>query len=417
MGNGIISLDSFDDSFNDQKVSFFIPASGSGSRMFSFLREFVMKQKYTDEIKLFFESIKSLALYKSAKNECGESFDQLSDLEKAKFVLEANDLPKGLIPFHIYDDEYLNPFQEQIIQAKNIFPKGVGVHFTVQEDFKEVIAESVNSLGVSSNSIDLSYSSQSIDTNAYCFDEHQKMVMDNGSALRRPAGHGALLSNLNDVDADILLIKNIDNIQHQKHSESSTKMWRQLLNVLDCFKSDLLALKSNFTKEGLIQLNKKYQFLHASELNLFDETSLEQVFLRPTRICGMVKNEGAPGGGPFWIKTEGVQSKQIIEKVQISNKEEDQELLKSSSHFNPVIIAAAKTDVYGNRLDITKFSNSDHCIVVKKDHKGQTVNYRELPGLWNGAMSNWNTIFVEVSGENFTPVKTVLDLLAPLHSA
>ncbi|MDC0100689.1 DUF4301 family protein, partial [Crocinitomicaceae bacterium] len=159
----------------------------------------------------------------------------------------------------------------------------------------------------------------------------------------------------------------------------------------------------------------KYDFLSGMEMDAFDEARLSELTSRPSRVCGMVKNEGALGGGPFWINDNGVVTKQIIEGVQISGEEDQQAILKLSSHFNPVFIALSKTDVNDKPLDLMSFIDASKNLVVTRSHKGSEIMYRELPGLWNGAMSDWNTIFLEIPVEVFSPVKTANDLLKEAH--
>jgi len=238
-------------------------------------------------------------------------------------------------------------------------------------------------------------------------------VADDGIPLRRPAGHGSLLVNLNDIDADIVLIKNIDNIQHIDKSEESNETWKLLIGTLQQFENELKMLLENYSDQAFADLNSKYAFLAHSET--LSKALLEKITARPTRVCGMVRNDGAPGGGPFWIEKSGEITKQIVEKVQISGEEDQQKILRESSHFNPVMIVACKNDLHGNRLNLHEFSNDEQYLVVKKPYDGKMIYYRELPGLWNGGMYYWNTIFVEIPSKVFSPVKAVLDLIAEEH--
>lgn len=401
----------------EEKVAFFIPASGSGSRMFDALYRFMESGTHTDESRQFFAHFKSLAIYKSLNAERKEELESFSEVEVARFVLSPSGLnllrrPKGLIPFHSVDGRILNAFQEHVLQITKLLPSNPIVHFTLQDGFQDKVLNCISST-VDTQLMDVSFSIQDRNTDAFCFDENKKLAVDDGIPLRRPAGHGSLLVNLNTIDADVVLIKNIDNIQHIRKSEASNETWKLLMGTLKQFQSELKELQRNYSDQGFDELNKKYKFIAPSEV--LSKNLLEQIVSRPTRVCGMVLNEGAPGGGPFWIEKSGELTKQIVEKVQISAAEDQQKILTESSHFNPVMIVAAKNDLDGNRLNLHDFSHNEQYLVVKKPFDGKTIYYRELPGLWNGGMYYWNSLFVEIPSEVFSPVKTILDLTASQH--
>ena len=398
-------------------IAFFVPASGSGSRMFDELYRFMESGNHTEGSKKFFQAFKTLAIYKSLSSEKKSEIENMSEVEIARFLLspEGMDLlkrPKGLIPFHSKENEILNAFQEHVLQISKIFPNNPIAHFTLQDGFQDQVLKSISAV-IGKAGIDISFSVQNRNTDAYCFDEKQRIVTHEGVPFRRPAGHGSLLVNLNDIDADVVLIKNIDNIQHISKSQDSNETWKLLVGTLKKFQDELTDLYHNFSEEDFVALNHKYKFIAKGEE--LSEGLLEKIISRPTRICGMVLNEGAPGGGPFWIEKSGELTKQIVEKVQISDADDQQAILKGSSHFNPVMIVASKTDLQGNRLDLHDFSHDEQYLVVKKPFNGKTIYYRELPGLWNGGMYYWNSIFVEIPSEVFSPVKTVLDLTAHQH--
>ena len=409
------ALSAFDDV--SSKVAFFIPASGSGSRMFDELYRFMESGNHTEGSEKFFSAFKSLAIYKSLSPEVKSELESMSEVEIARFLLTEKGLnllrrPKGLIPFHNRGEEILNAFQEHVLQISEIFPNEPISHFTLQDGFQDNVRHSISEI-VEKTGMDVSFSVQNRDTDAFCFDENRNLVADDGIPFRRPAGHGSLLVNLNEIDADVVLIKNIDNIQHISKSEKSNETWKLLMGTLGQFQHELAKLQENYSEQGFTELNDKYKFI-APNVKLTEEL-LEKVISRPTRICGMVLNEGAPGGGPFWIEKSGEYTKQIVEKVQISDADDQQEILTGSSHFNPVMIVASKNDLNGNRLNLHDFSNDEQYLVVKKPLNGQTIYYRELPGLWNGGMYYWNSIFVEIPSEVFSPVKTILDLTASQH--
>lgn len=400
-----------------EKVVFFIPASGSGSRMFDELYRFLESGIHNVGSLQFFADFQSLAIFQSLSDEEKSMLDTKSEVEIAQFVLRSSGLnllrrPKGLIPFHSTEKGILNAFQEHVLQIQELFNEQPSVHFTLQDGFQDEVRESISHVK-NSNFLDIGFSIQNRNTDAFCFDENQNLMADDGIPVRRPAGHGSLLGNLDEMDADLILIKNIDNIQHLSKSHESNETWKMLIGSLKQFQSELTELQATFSTEAFRELNKKYQFLAENEPATLE--LLSKIIARPTRVCGMVRNEGAPGGGPFWIDKSGEITKQIVEKVQISEEVDQQKILAGSSHFNPVMIVACKNDINGKRLNLQDFSNDEQYLVVKKPFDGKTIYYRELPGLWNGGMYYWNTLFIEIPSEVFSPVKTVLDLTASEH--
>ncbi|NRA13311.1 MAG: DUF4301 family protein, partial [Crocinitomicaceae bacterium] len=403
--------------------TFFIPASGSGSRMFKFLFDYGKDGVETDAVNEFFGNLKMFALYQTIPINVRQKMSSLKFIYLAEYFLNNEgmnfaQLPKGLIPFHEVNGRIYNPFQEQVLQSRHLMINGGEMHFTVQEGFEKMVRESIESLGeYLYDDIKFSFSNQEKDTDAYCFNSDGSAFMDTGAQLRRPAGHGALIHNLNAIDADYVLIKNIDNIQHFSKKGPSNDTWELAVGILMKFKRDLKSIVGNYSKAAVVALNNEYDFLSKTELESLDEVKLNEIAFRPSRVCGMVKNEGAPGGGPFWINDKGTVTKQIIEGVQISKEEDQQQILSSSSHFNPVFVALSKTDVNDKQLDLMSFIDSTKNLVVKKPHGVSEIMYRELPGLWNGAMSDWNTIFLEIPAEVFSPVKTANDLLSDAHKS
>lgn len=422
--NGILRFDAAEqsalmaDAFSSQKkCTFFIPASGSGSRMFDELYRFMESSEHNEGSRRFFEVFRTLAIYTSLSEKQQEAIEGMSEVEIAELVLSPTGMnllqrPKGLIPFHIVNNRVLNAFQEHVLQAAALFPQDTSIHFTLQDGYQEEVLDSIEEM-VEKNGIKVDFSTQDRDTDAFCFDENRNLIAQDGFPLRRPAGHGSLLVNLNDIDADVVLIKNIDNVQHLSKSQRSNETWKMLIGVLERFEHDVRALRNDYSDDQFSVLNETYKLFPSSEKLSIE--LLEKIASSPTRICGMVVNQGAPGGGPFWIEKSGEITKQIVEKVQISTAEDQQKIMTESSHFNPVMIVASKNDLDGNRLDLHDFSNDEQYLVVKKPFNGKTIFYRELPGLWNGGMYHWNTLFVEIPSEVFSPVKTVLDLIASEH--
>ena len=211
--------------------------------------------------------------------------------------------------------------------------------------------------------------------------------------------------------------KNIDNVQHLHSSDRSLEVWKSLCGLLLKVKEELNRLYADPSLVGLLEFNKVYQLYTSMQLNINDDAeSIRDLINRPLRICGMVHNEGKAGGGPFFVKDrEGSITKQIIEAVQISKENNQQKILSESTHFNPVMMVLDLYDFDGIKHDLKEYRNDDNYFVVSKKYEGTEISFIELPGLWNGAMYKWNTLFVEIPIETFTPVKTVLDLLDPNH--
>lgn len=418
LGYGIICVDDkakirANEAFNKLEVtpSFFIPASGSGSRMFNFLYKWLEDGEDSDMVSAFFNQFDLFPFasrVKTRNHRANIVNELLSESE-----LNYGEIPKGLIPFHIEDGQLYSAFQEHVRQAKSFLKNDVKIHFTIQKDFEKRIIQNIEEVN---EGVDCTFSYQGADSSAFCFDHNKDLVMHGDDCLKRPAGHGAILSNLNEIDSDLILIKNIDNIQHNSKAALTEEVWKMSIGMLKNFQEDLKSLSKSYSIAGLISLNLKYQFLPEEEVEEFDAFKFDLLMNRPTRVCGMVENEGAPGGGPFWVKNKNSLTKQIVEGFQISKKNHQKEIVQSSSHFNPVFLVVCKTDIQGNRLDLMRFRDEETCFVVDKKYKDISIKYRELPGLWNGGMSDWNTIFIEVPSAVFSPVKTVLGLNNPAHN-
>lgn len=435
LGDGVIRHDTierkkFEHHFlkSDLNITFFIPASGSGSRMFKFLFDFleIPEDDNRGKTERFLNAVESFAFFEMLPYELKLKVRAYNiDLEDfASFLLKEEGLglgtlPKGLIPFHRSRSFILNAFQEQLLQGIKVKESGINFHFTINEAFTDEIMTSIqNVMSLTGRSIDVSLSTQDPETDSYAFTLDQEVVKtEDGKPLRRPSGHGALLDNLNKLDAEMLFIKNIDNLQHESKSHTSIENLRYLGGVLSSLKE---ALKEVLENEDPITafkaLNEVYQLLPTTqEIEKLTKSELKTLLLRPVRVCGMVRNEGQPGGGPFWVRNKGVISKQIVEKAQIKMRGEQYRLMVQSQYFNPVLMALTTKNIYGEQLNLNEFADNDNYFVVQKSFEGQTIKYMERPGLWNGSMSNWLTVFVEVPSETFTPVKNVLDLLNEAH--
>jgi len=407
-------------------LSFFIPASGSGSRMFQFLYDYLNQTTETNQAQTeqFIRRISSFAFYKSFPAEVKEKVENFtwSIEDLIAYVVGEDGLnfglyPKGLIPFHSLGPFILNPFQEQLIQGSDLVKRSIDFHFTIQSKFEKHFQSAIHSLSeMTGDEYSVTYSEQDPNTNSYAFYSDGTLALgDDGEPIRRPAGHGTLLTNLASIKSDYVLVKNIDNLQHFSQSDASTAQWKILVGLLDELKEAFSILEKQPSLVEFELLNKRFQFLPENELK--SEAELIHLISRPMRVCGIVRNEGQPGGGPFYVQKNGETRKQIVEKVQLANTDKVNALLMQSTHFNPVMMVLDFKDSQGNAYDLTNFAEEDSYFVVEKNHQGKTIQFIEQPGLWNGGMSNWNTIFIEIPNEVFTPVKTVLDLLQNTHQA
>lgn len=381
------------------KILKFVPASGAASRMFKNLFQYLEDGIETPFIQNFLAHKDEFAF--------GPQLAGKEGREAVRYLLQDmkyGDLPKGLLLFHKYRDGARTPALEHLVEgalycaapAKEGEKPTVYLHFTVSHDhmplFRQHIADNLKKFEEKYNvKYDVTFSEQmpSTDTLAANPDGTPFRTKD-GKLLFRPGGHGALIENLNQQDADIVFIKNIDNV------------------VPDRLKKDTIRYKQILA--GVLVTEQKRVFEALKNPNLSEE---ERAMLnRPIRVCGVVKNTGEPGGGPFLVReADGSISCQILESTQIS----DPELMKQSTHFNPVDLVCAIRDYEGKPFDLPKYVDPQTGFISNKSKDGKELLALELPGLWNGAMSRWNTIFVEVPVSTFNPVKTVNDLLREQH--
>ena len=434
LNNGIIELSKVEQSeltklFQEdkQELVFFIPASGSGSRMFDFLNFSASDTNLEKDEKVngFLNELESFAfcddelksLYVKWKEGAIDSRELISNII-GPIGKNFSKLPKGLIPFHSVEEGVLNAFQEHVLQG-SLLSKNSRFHFTIQELFEENFLSSLADLESRfEKEYDVSFSVQNSDSDSYAFDKSlQEIPLKKGGFLRRPSGHGALLENLINIDNKVVLIKNIDNVQHLYSSDKTVEIWKILCGLLFKVKTQLKHIYDNPSLETLLEFNKRYQLYTSDQLDIEPNgDSIKNLINRPLRISGMVKNQGKAGGGPFFVKDKnGRVSKQIIEGAQVSNEIEQQKLMSQSTHFNPVMMVLDVYDFEGKKHDLKNFRNDENYFVVNKKYDGEDISFVELPGLWNGAMYDWNTVFLEIPLETFTPVKTVLDLLDSNH--
>ncbi len=432
----------------------FVPASGAASRMFKDLFEFLESKNDVPESsfeKKFFNEIKKFAFYEELNEACikntGKSIDELIDNKQFKPIIENllsekglnyGSLPKGLLRFHsYYPTEKRTPAQEHLVEgalyAASTSGK-VNIHFTVstehralfEKHLKETMLDYEKIFGVNYN---VSFSEQKPSTDTIAADENNQPFRDKGELVFRPGGHGALIENLNDLNGDIVFIKNIDNVVPDSLKKSTVTYKKLIAGILvnlqkQCFaylhelenesiSSTKLLVISQFCEIRLNNHNPDLQSLSHLDLKNYLVGKLN----RPIRICGMVKNAGEPGGGPFLtVNVDGTVSPQILESSQINlNNPADKEKMLNSTHFNPVDLVCAIKNYKGEKFDLVKFVDKKTGFISLKSKNGKELKALELPGLWNGAMSDWNTVFVEVPMETFNPVKTVNDLLRPEH--
>lgn len=437
----------------DAGVLKFVPASGAASRMFKDLFGFLGRVEDIPKKpveKLFFDQIGKFAFYENLNNVCiknsGKNISTLISDKRYKDIVENlllpkglnyGSLPKGLLKFHSYNNMKRTPMQEHLVEGALYAAnksKQIKIHFTVSSEhyalFQAHLNESKAYFEKAYDAIyDVSFSKQKASTDTIAVDLDNKPFREKGDLVFRPGGHGALIENMNDLSADIIFIKNIDNVVPDRLKPPTVNYKKIIAGLLvktqkKCH-SYLWALESgNVSKEKLQEIidfcenelcisNPKISTLSDKELTDY----LFKKLNRPIRVCGMVKNEGEPGGGPFIaVNQDGTASPQILESSQInmSNKG-DVNAMKHSTHFNPVDLVCATKDYKGNKFNLLQFVDKQTGFISIKSKNGKELKALELPGLWNGAMSNWNTIFVEVPIETFNPVKVVTDLLRPEH--
>lgn len=462
VGNGILQVSqeqlqalqaSYSEKINTQVVVKFVPASGAASRMFKDLFSFLdgdgdisksaFVQKFIQQIDGFaFKTALNAVLKKEGSSlsealEAGE-YQRIVGTLLSEEGLGYGQLPKGLLQFHHYEDRDCTPTYEHFVEGV-MYAKGAGntvrIHFTVSPEhegkFKSEVASIQEGLELQYGvKFHVSYSQQkkSTDTIAVTLD-NEPFVEEDGSILFRPAGHGALLENLNDIDADVIFIKNVDNVVPDR-LKSTTAEYKVaiggiLLQVQDGVFEALKNLDAGINLESITGAERVVEEVlggklpaHYSGLTIEAKALyLHQKLNRPIRVCGMVKNTGEPGGGPFWVQEDDSSiSLQIAETAQIDlDNEAHKAIFQSSTHFNPVDLVCATKNYRGEKFDLLQFRDMRTGFITEKSKSGRELKALELPGLWNGAMAGWNTLFVEVPLITFNPVKTVNDLLRPEH--
>lgn len=430
----------------------FVPASGAASRMFKSLFSFVDGDSDTpapgSDVAAVLDHIEEFAFYNALNAVCLENFGKsVADLRsegRNKEIIGAiilgsglnyGQLPKGLLLFHSYAEGPRTPLEEQIAEgaATAVKPGGtLHLHFTVSPDhrklFEQKLAQAVPAAearyGIKIE-VGLSEQKASTDTIAANPDGTPFRQAD-GTLLFRPGGHGALIANLSDIDSAVVFIKNIDNVVPDSHRESTIE-WKKILAGEMILIHDTIAEYLKELRGGNCPIERQREmiaFLHDTlqvrdpRMKTLSDADLEgfliEKFNRPLRVCGMVVNEGEPGGGPFIsVNPDGSSSPQILESHQIAP--EFKELMTKATHFNPVDLVCYISDTDGKPFDLPRYVDAATGFISHKSAHGRELLALELPGLWNGAMSDWNTVFIEVPASTFNPVKTVNDLLRPAH--
>ena len=441
----------------EKSVLRFVPASGAASRMFKFLFNFLDSynpkneslgdylertsdlniQKFNNEKESFPFNNSLLNLLSSEV----EEYDKLSEGEKLfAYVdymlnekgLNFGNLPKGVLPFHNYGEDVLTAFEEHLLEAALCTSKGVNkLHFTISENhtvlFETLLAEVVERVENRTGSVlDITFSYQKSSTDTVAVNLDNTLFEEDGKVLFRPSGHGALIENLNDLDADVVFVKNIDNVVVEENRGEVALYKNALAGLLLEVQTELFG-HLNSIDSGFFELENVIGFLDKINIKLpedfynWDLASqidfVKNALDKPLRVCGMVKNEGEPGGGPFWVEnSSGKVSLQIVESAQMDLSDATQErIVANASHFNPVDLVCGLKNYKGESFNLLDYVDHETAFISSKTKSGKELKALELPGLWNGAMGSWNTLFVEVPLVTFNPVKTVNDLLKPSH--
>ena len=433
----------------------FVPASGAATRMFKFLHTFLdnydpdqekltpyLKSNALNSLKTFIDNIKYFPFtslvqkeirkhipdYKKSKK--GYRINSFVTLMLGKNHLNYGAFPKGLIPFHKYAKYTRTAFEEQLFEATQYAAvDGVAhLHFTFSEKHLQLFKESFERvknriIRKTKVEVQISYSFQDSTTDTIAVDLKNKPFKNKeGNLVFRPSGHGSLIKNLNEVDADLIFIKNIDNVTVEHHIDAVAankkmlagrllQLQHKIFGYLDGIVNDQITEKTLSEMKAFL-----WKELHVKEIPQ-TKAGIAELLNRPIRVCGVVKNTGAPGGGPFWVKNkEGQQSLQIVELSQIDISDPKQALIvKGATHFNPVDLVCGTRDYTGKKYNLNHYVDPLACFISDKTVEGAPIKALEAPGLWNGAMAHWNTIFVEVPLLTFSPVKNINDLLDPSH--
>ena len=429
----------------------FVPASGVASRMFKDWYRWYQQGgfdstgtvKFLEDVEkfAFHDDLKELMASEGEDLECCIREARCADI--LKFILTPRGLnyawlPKALLKFHIYPGQTRTALEEHLVEAafyvrdaRNI----CRIHFTVSEEHEPQFVNVLSRIKGDYEKLfgvkyEIAVTTQHRCTDTIAVDMENKPFRDgNGKIMFRPGGHGALLKNLNAIDGDIIFIKNIDNVVPDRLKEMTVLHKKILGGYLVQLQNEMfqnLKLLSGKRVEDellprVVRFCKEKLFISFPDGFWNDTISVKREYVfrmlnRPIRVCGMVENEGEPGGGPFWVEENGARSLQIVEQNQLDlSSREQNDIWESSTHFNPVDLVCGVRNYKGEKFDLNLYVNTDAVLISKKSHEEGELKALELPGLWNGSMAFWNTVFVEVPLETFNPVKTVDDLLRKAH--
>lgn len=428
------------------RITKFVPASGAASRMFASLSRVLdcresgasENEDDRDDLERFLSGLPDLALHDGLASFLRERGIDLAErslrddpvpLLRALLIepgLGYADLPKALIPFHREGTQVRTALAEHLAEARDLVADANGrcrVHVTVAPGAEALFERH---LAAGDAGLDVTVSRQGPATDTLAIDSGGRPVRASGGRLLlRPGGHGALLRNLDECDADLVVVKNIDNIQPAAHRAAGVEAQRILLGRLAEVQETIFGLVRRLEANAPGATDAARDFIartlartgsSSSEALPSEPAALVAHLRRPLRVCGMVPNTGDPGGGPFWTRgSDGRVTRQIVETSEISAAEDQRAILAAASHFNPVLLALGLRDPEGREYELGGFADPHRAFVTRKTFAAREVLALEHPGLWNGAMARWNTLFVEVPRAAFSPVKTVLDLLSSAH--
>lgn len=474
VGNGILQLSKaeankniaiYEELKHNFKIVNFIPASGAATRMFKELYVFIEKfdpkndslaeyfeKDNNTKLEQFLNNLSKLPFYPEALELAEKNypdFEKYSKDAQKYYIVESflkesgmdlGNFPKGLVPFHKYGNSAATAFEEHLYEAALYASKNkkANLHFTISKEHLEKFQKEFNKIKErveqeTATTFHIAYSFQDPKTDTIAAsDSNEAFRTLEGELFFRPGGHGALIENLNNIDADLVFIKNIDNLVVKSQREDLAfykkvlggkllKLQQECFYYLEVLDKPDLSVKSleeisNFMSDKL-NLHTEKEIVSRSETETIEK--MKSLLNRPLRICGMVKNEGEPGGGPFFVEFEnGERSLQIIESAQIDNTNPLQnDIAQNATHFNPVDLVCGLKNYKGEKFDLHTYVDHDMSFISSKTKDGKNLKALELPGLWNGAMAKWNTVFVEVPVSTFNPVKTVADLLKHSHQS
>ncbi|QIH38660.1 DUF4301 family protein [Flavobacterium sp. Sr18] len=473
ISNGILKLSEkdfqekagfFDANKSNLMLNKFVPASGAASRMFKFLTEFLtefdienesinayINRKKASKLSIFIVGLEKFPFFEAVDKQLRAEFTDFDTMDRSlknyyfiKFLLSADHFdfanqPKGILPFHKYKTHIATPVEEHLWECAHYSSadNGSHLHFTISESHQKQFEDIVDSIKSkiekeSDVTINVNYSYQNKSTDTLAVTMKNKPFRDkNGQLVFRPGGHGALIENLNNLEADIVFIKNIDNVI-QNNVEKISLYKKGLAGILlaiqqqvfSCLNAlDVASIEPDLIYEIILFLKEKLNITMKETFHTYSLenkiTEVKVILNRPIRVCGMVKNEGEPGGGPFWVRnSQGTVSLQIVESSQVDLANDNQKIiLNAATHFNPVDLVCGIKNYKKEKFDLTLFVDNNSGFIVAKNVAGKNIKGYELPGLWNGAMANWLTVFVQVPLITFNPVKTVNDLLKPAHQS